>query len=883
MAKSIFFTFPKPLNPHKGKIAARFKQIGINAPIQLKQGIGWNLPSDLDCSAIIKAIKVIEPRLAICRVEIDKRLGHKNRVLNLDAPCFALPSTALKGNKPARKRARQLQRELESAQADKDHRASETRNNEAVKHRLLLDSKRFTSKPTNAKALSGSLTDSPASVTIEELAEALSHGQSFTPGFFDKDDGKGRGRRKTNFTGASIVALDFDNSLGKDAEKNDIPVPKDDRRYMTVDRVLGILRDHDLEASFGYYTFSHSERSDKFRLVFALPLCITDRNAYEVIVKALMLLFDGSLDRGCKDCSRLFYGGIGLCYKNYDYTLDLDKVFAAAHFKIGANACGKKNNMKRVLNQGKDIKKWASLLNTSLGHFVEPFIVDALRCDSKIEAETGTAYNNISTSRRSLKNAITENDTLDEAFPIIEKVDWSKLRSRVKLFDDFLNGKKLYHPQLLAIATSLHRLKGGATLFIDTLNKFSSIYNVEEKELIMVYCRSQGYFPGNLDSSPHVLDQNYPSLYAAARPPAIEALPTQQKHFLSIEEGRKLLNESLSNALSSDSDTITIIRCPTGLGKTHSFIQQTQLNKPHSDISLFEALFCTPFHNAVVAFPNHALKSQVKERYQKTRFGYRDPILFTPDYKEYITDPHILEQISHYQQIGDYVKAKDILRERAKTDERIAEYLKLESACYAAKNTVLTTHAKSLFIDWENHGTIIYDEDPLQTLLPTGEVSLDDLNRVSKISTNDRDRQSIEELIKTLSTATEQPLINSLALYDSEGLRKAIIEGNYKWEGQILDAIFCRYFVKNSSNTLSFINTRELPNKRIIILSATTNPDLYRAMYPGRKVEFVDIPVGSLAEIVQVVDWSMSQSSLKNNIDKALELVGDGCIPLRHK
>lgn len=55
-----------------------------------------------------------------------------------------------------------------------------------------------------------------------------------------------------------------------------------------------------------------------------------------------------------------------------------------------------------------------------------------------------------------------------------KNVDWSKLAERVRIFDEFMNGKqRLHYTQLEGIATNLAWMKGGATIYRQRLEQFN--------------------------------------------------------------------------------------------------------------------------------------------------------------------------------------------------------------------------------------------------------------------------------------------------------------------------------------------------------------------------------------------------------------------------
>ena len=198
--------------------------------------------------------------------------------------------------------------------------------------------------------------------------------------------------------------------------------------------------------------------------------------------------------------------------------------------------------------------------------------------------------------------------------------------------------------------------------------------------------------------------------------------------------------------------------------------------------------------------------------------------------------------------------------------------------CYGSSENVLTTHQKALFINWEHHHTIIFDEDPLGALLAIESISTSDLDRLASFA-SDEDKA----LIRTLRTQIEENKgvqRRDFALFNSEDAQQAILDASCKWDGSILRFLECDYWLRDSydAGKIWFVSRRELPeNKKVIILSATVDEAMYRALY-GERVVFHDISaVQSLGHIEQNTKYSLSRESLKteSTLEWAVREAGD--------
>lgn len=136
-------------------------------------------------------------------------------------------------------------------------------------------------------------------IEIEELAKGLSEGATFKPAYLS-------GSKNNNWISQQIFALDFDHNADISTELSHC-------------KALGIM------PSFGYTSFSHSEKEHHFRLVFCTDKVITDIDTRNKLQKLLIEVFSNSDDK-TKDPSRLFYGGRNLIYDGYENRINADSI-----------------------------------------------------------------------------------------------------------------------------------------------------------------------------------------------------------------------------------------------------------------------------------------------------------------------------------------------------------------------------------------------------------------------------------------------------------------------------------------------------------------------------------------------------------------------------
>jgi hypothetical protein len=168
-------------------------------------------------------------------------------------------------------------------------------------------------------------------VLVEELADAVSRGQSFCPAVYL--DGH---RANDNWWGQTLIAIDIDNKPGE--------------RMFTPSDALELCDALGLPPALIYETFRSTESRPKFRIVWRLRENI-NADAPEVrdaVMAAARVVFP--LDKAATDRARLFYGSNRPClHVDPDATVSpWDFVEAAACVVENAAAVG---HEKRALDR----------------------------------------------------------------------------------------------------------------------------------------------------------------------------------------------------------------------------------------------------------------------------------------------------------------------------------------------------------------------------------------------------------------------------------------------------------------------------------------------------------------------------------------------------
>lgn len=127
----------------------------------------------------------------------------------------------------------------------------------------------------------------PTKVTLKEIADVLQEGRTISPAVMS-------GTKAEDFIEQQVFMVDIDN------KREDIPL-------LTVKNALDICKKNHLQPVFYYYTFSHTEKIPKFRLVFIMNEVVKDNTLRLMIIKNILSLFKQA-DTSCTNADRFFLG-----------------------------------------------------------------------------------------------------------------------------------------------------------------------------------------------------------------------------------------------------------------------------------------------------------------------------------------------------------------------------------------------------------------------------------------------------------------------------------------------------------------------------------------------------------------------------------------------
>lgn len=127
----------------------------------------------------------------------------------------------------------------------------------------------------------------PVEVTLKELMEAVQEGKSVSPSVM-------KGTKADDFLEQQVFMVDIDNTNTK-------------KPILQVADAISICEKNGLHVAFYYFSFSHTEKLPKFRLVFVMDEVVTERILRDTIMRRLIDLFEQA-DTSCINADRIFFG-----------------------------------------------------------------------------------------------------------------------------------------------------------------------------------------------------------------------------------------------------------------------------------------------------------------------------------------------------------------------------------------------------------------------------------------------------------------------------------------------------------------------------------------------------------------------------------------------
>jgi hypothetical protein len=592
------------------------------------------------------------------------------------------------------------------------------------------------------------------------------------------------------------------------------------------EEILSRFNELNIFPNFWYTTFSDTSTYKKFRVAILLDREIANLELIGNIYSQIFYHFPA--DIACRDAARIFYGG-------KEVTFLTDKPVSVEH----------------LLNENTWKVKKAQLKYDSS----KP--VKLLYSNNKF---TGNKKTHTTTY---LLNQAPEIEFLNKLKN--NDCDFSIISEKVRVFKEFITLEKRFdYLVLFGLASNLHWLQGGMLLLKKTMEAYNSLHeNSENANLyyerhfeVIKQVNKHKPFPQSLfNFSPYPEDEQYKNLISCVINPRGVVFISEEPNKISLAEGERLFKEAFKHAMVAN-ERITIIKAPVGIGKSHML-------KNMQDVA--------------ICLPTHKLKEELFHQMTvESKMVPELPIFENTD---------LNNTIINYYKRGLRSAVLDLLRITAYNDtydgQAAKHYLNELDLAKAWKGTLLITHERSLHQEMQQN-VLIYDEDCIHSLISLKSFQLNDLGHLIinypdlSLHFNDcyNNLLKAEANIMLPINIDEVPIHLLVEKLKSVSLLSNLIEffTAHKFYKEV-------HTNKNGQTitTIHYAKFNYFPeNKKIIILSATSNLEFYQTIFTNQ-IKTIEIPtVENMGKVIQYTKYSNSRQSIKKrDKDNLLDKVGN--------
>lgn len=582
-----------------------------------------------------------------------------------------------------------------------------------------------------------------------------------------------------------------------------------------------------------YSTFSDSPQKRKFRVVIFLDEPVKNKKTHKFIFDTLFFLFP-EVDKKCKDASRYFLGG-------KDYTIIHDEPVPKFKFleSLGIYMHSRDSNKFRSIPLDNKDFNMESVQNST---FLYTYY-------------TTTQFQTIPTNPQPTSFQGGRKT----------RIDFDELRNKAKVFDQFMNGYWFHHDILFGLATNLVQVDGGYRLMKDTMERYNHTGQTE-------------YTDNNFSILPYVKKRNYPMLPLYSFSPYAEdvdlydVITTTRDVRGHIEQVEPIEKIELEEAEEKMLEDFKWVEEHGETGEVYLFIMPTALGKTR-------LLTAT---KATIAASTNRLKNEIGER-MNIRF------VATPDTLVFETK-ELNNKIANFYAIGLPKKVMQLLyhmfnpensNKFGSNDIALARnYLTELQEAIRSGEAILTSHKRAMFTDF-GHDTLIYDEDPMSSLLEIKQIKISDLFALNIAI----DEPQLASLIKYLK-GTDSFLIEETPtfVFDVDKMIEKISLAQP--DSNVFEFFNSAFFMRDGTtdedrnskrlDIIHYIVKRDLPtDKKVIIMSATASIPIYQKMFGDRLVVKNIGDVKQKGSVTQHTKRSCSRYGLKRYGNKISEEVGD--------
>lgn len=488
-------------------------------------------------------------------------------------------------------------------------------------------------------------------------------------------------------------------------------------RNLTFEQIRDRAKKYDLPILLAYDSFSISERK-KFGVVFLNSAPFSSFRETEVGQKALMEIFPEAE----KNCSvlKLYPGGNKVLY--FDDTLpEMDT------YSLLMNTCLYWKNRYGATNYKRKTAEFSRETGIALNEKDLPHIsvdnrhAEYLRAisDDKNMTKCITKYDLVK-KLSSLKyeiHFVDEEKPSEESsdhegsssFDSFRAKDLQMLGSACRLYQEFISGKKkLNYRELLGVATNTVQIRGGATVFSDTLRTksyFSDCEKYDNWNYYLKYIKADAPRPCSFFCPYHDTCPHGENILFTLKPlkHTIVQIANTGDSLVNLDEAWEDFMEKFQEAVESEEHIWHISQ--TALGKTQAVLEL--LKRTHLRI--------------LIVVPTNILKREVWERAKELGIE----IIVSPslhEIKDELPD-HVWCEI---QALYDEGKSPMSLLNKAIAEDDVEcvklfkKYKKELEEFNNAEGHAITTHRRLSSLDVSKYDLVIVDEDIIySTVIPS--------------------------------------------------------------------------------------------------------------------------------------------------------------------
>ncbi len=665
-------------------------------------------------------------------------------------------------------------------------------------------------------------------VSIDELSKLITQPYAYiwTPFHFVGI------RNRSNWRSQSIFYLDFDKGT-------------------SLTSILNRLSMMSIRPNIVYNTLSDTPNLRKYRIVICIDSVINCPETAYWIQSNLVQMFEDS-DQSCKTIERMVYPGFSCLHLDTVENSTEDILHIINSYLISTDVEGKTRKMKS-------------------------FEMTLLQND---EFEYRVIFD---------KNKV---EVVNREIKLEDNFNWKLGFKEIKILNAFESGVRLKHMEIFGLATNLQYIKGGLLYMKKKMTQVND--NVDRLDIsgqpakkyihsqfaTLSQIRAGKYLPQMLSKfSPFIEDHEYHNIIEGVKfkRGRIDVLKDINRISLNKAE-RKLASEFKrvyndiykrdpfdgdifnSNDIlpNYDNNKVYLFRVATGLGKT----------------KILENI-----ENTLICFPTNNLKKEVSDRMGVT-------YSMTPDYPVF-SDDVINELISSYYGSGLYELSSNVIERISEgrtitinkkvftptiDDRDMAKSFRDENMlCRSVGHTVLTTHTRAISDKSFKHNTIIFDECPMSQIISVGQASL---NFTIFDNTEFKDDiKEIEDYFRTRLGFNYLQDTPKFTIRNYSGFAEFCALNN---RSDIIRLIDSKVVYKDKVIPgIQFASIKPMPQKNIIIMSATAPEAIYRKMF-GKSLEVIDIDnIEKVGKVNQHTKKSWSRTSWDKSSESTKKEVYD--------